>query len=584
MADRALDPHTVAAIKESFYSLLDQNKPDKSYVMEKSTYDSFIAALSNSPGAPAISPKRKFSNRKRFKVLYKDDVPYLGRANSNKRVYHREEIFDVIFEAHCSCNHGDGKRTYAIVKESVDNIFLWECLLVTKLCFCKRTKDRLSKSRKTSSPQTKAGEIQLINMESIPDKGFRWLLLYRDDATKFLFSRPLKSRDCDEIAFELLYLFLNHGAPLFFNTSLSRNFTLKLLKNLYTLWPECPTVFGQQLQSDNHPEFLKNLEKWMKESKSTSWTVGSAFVTSALNSQESTTLGCTPYILMHRTTLEHYKMTDDSSECDKESSECYKESSECDKDKETSHITELVLFGGDDDILNEQNMDQPSDVREMERNVQDTERQPSDDPEMETPVKSLPNRWNLATSMSFKSAMEYPISEVEIDDDDATMIAYLNSLKIVQNAAGGDCLFYVVRQHIKAFNCFEFRVDTLRRRVAEYLLTNELGKEFLNEFHPDIYPHDLESNRAKEESWGGPESWLALSQIFNIQISVVAYLPPARPFLSKYWPASDAPPPRATLPVPISNRLVARYEKDHCTLLLPKDLEYPPKRFKRERG
>ena len=126
MADRALDPHTVAAIKESFYSLLDQNKPDKSYVMEKSTYDSFIAALSNSPGAPAISPKRKFSNRKRFKVLYKDDVPYLARANSNKRVYHREEIFDVIFEAHCSCNHGDGKRTYAIVKEFADNVFLWE--------------------------------------------------------------------------------------------------------------------------------------------------------------------------------------------------------------------------------------------------------------------------------------------------------------------------------------------------------------------------------------------------------------------------------------------------------------------------
>ena len=79
--------------------------------------------------------------------------------------------------------------------------------------------------------------------------------------------------------------------------------------------------------------------------------------------------------------------------------------------------------------------------------------------------------------------MEYPISEVEIDDDDTTVIAYLNILKIVRNSAGGDCLFYVVRQHIKAFNCFEYRVDTLRRRVAEYLLTNELGKEFLNEFH-----------------------------------------------------------------------------------------------------
>ena len=104
--------------------------------------------------------------------------------------------------------------------------------------------------------------------------------------------------------------------------------------------------------------------------------------------------------------------------------------------------------------------------------------------------------------MSFRSAMEYPISEVEIDDDDTTVIAYLNILKIVRNSAGGDCLFYVVRQHIKAFNCFEYRVDTLRRRVAEYLLTNELGKEFLNEFHPDIYPHDLSSNRATDRNIG----------------------------------------------------------------------------------
>ena len=89
---------TVAAIRESFNGLLDQNKPEKSYVRGKSTYDSFIAALSSSPGAPAIS-------------LCKDDVPYLVRENSNKRVYHREEIFDVIFEAHCSCNYEDGKST-----------------------------------------------------------------------------------------------------------------------------------------------------------------------------------------------------------------------------------------------------------------------------------------------------------------------------------------------------------------------------------------------------------------------------------------------------------------------------------------
>ena len=54
--------------------------------------------------------------------------------------------------------------------------------------------------------------------------------------------------------------------------------------------------------------------------------------------------------MMHRTTLENYKMTDNDPDflANEDSSKCGKESSEC--DKETSHITELVLFGGHDDL------------------------------------------------------------------------------------------------------------------------------------------------------------------------------------------------------------------------------------------
>ena len=75
--ERAADPHTVAAIGASFMVLLEKNKPDKSYVMEKDTYDRYLAVLSNDQSAIPISSKRKFSNRKRFKVLYKDNSPYL---------------------------------------------------------------------------------------------------------------------------------------------------------------------------------------------------------------------------------------------------------------------------------------------------------------------------------------------------------------------------------------------------------------------------------------------------------------------------------------------------------------------------
>ena len=593
MADRASDPKTVAAIRELFYSMLDRNKPVKSYVMEKSTYNSYIATLTSSHHALPIGPKRKFSNRKRFKVLYKDHFPYLVRSNSNKRVYHREEIFDAIFDAHCSCDHGDGRRTYAIVKEFADNIFLWECLLVTKLCYCKRTKGRNSKMRNTSSPESKAGDIHLISMEKNPDKDFQWLLLYRDANTKFLFARPLRSSDRDEIVLELLYLFLNHGAPLYFNTSLSKSFAQKLLKDLYALWPECPTVFGLQLVIDvNDSAFMRDLAKWMKESKSSSWSIGAALVTYALNAQESTTLGCAPYALMHRTRLGSHTMNSHHPDCDKESSV----SNEC-----------LTSNGDrdDDDFLVEQDRILDERVRildEQERAPVDRQEElPKDDEPVEDISFMQPNtssNWsaneqeqgisylqiNPDENQTGNASTRFPISESDSVAEEE-LVAFFAETKIVDNAAGGDCMFFAVRQHFKAFTQFEYRVDTLRHMVAEYFLGTQLGKDFLVQFHPDVYPHSLEKNTGRRESWGGPETPFAVSQVFNIHVTILSFIrPSAGPYLSKFWPVYEAPPPRHSLSAPSAKHLVMKFEKEHYTLLLPKELQYPPKRFKRDRG
>ena len=188
--NRDEDPQTLAAMRDSFSSLLELNKPSKSNVMERCTYDQYVGALLNDASAPSspLAHRPKFSNRTRFKILYDGDRPYLARANSNKRLYHREELFWTIFSAHRSCNHGDGK-TYGIVKEFADNIHLWECYLVTKLCYCKRVKSKTSTSKTvTSSPKSKAGDLHIINMKNNPDKSYQWILLYKDDMRQNLFS------------------------------------------------------------------------------------------------------------------------------------------------------------------------------------------------------------------------------------------------------------------------------------------------------------------------------------------------------------------------------------------------------------
>ena len=558
--DRAADPNTVAAIGESFQVLLEKNKPDKSYVMEKSTYDMYIAYLSKTTNSIPFSKSRKFSNRKRFKVLYDDNrTPFLARAVTNKRVYHCEEIFDVIFVAHCKCNHGDGKKTYDIVKEFADNIFHWECVLVTKLCYCKRVKTgRPSELRSTSKPMTKAGDIHLFNMENISDNEYRWILLYKDDVTKFLFARPLRSRDYDEIMLSLLYIFLDHGAPLFLNTSLSKQFILKLLSRLYTVWPGCPTVYGQLLPSDNHTEFMKNLEDWMKESQSNSWTIGAAFVTASLNTKASRTLGSAPYALMHRTTLEQYATK-------------YHRKGDYSNEEQGSQVGgQVEFFAANKDAADDVSVDVLCDEMEVDTSCHEEHSSTNQRSDVEN---ILPGASDV-----------FPFSESE-SLIQTELIRYLSRVKIVNNPGKGECLFFAIRQHLKVFTLFEYRVATLRSMISEFLVNNHLGQEFLRRNHPDVDAHALATNTGSHLSWGGAETLLAISQLFNLQVTVLSYFRSSNdtPYLSKYWPSSDVAPPRDTLSEPAANSMVLRLEHNHYELLLPYDLTYPPRRFKRER-
>lgn len=59
------------------------------------------------------------------------------------------------------------------------------------------------------------GQIELIDLQSMPDGEYKWLLNYQDLVTKFVHLRPLKSNQIEEVADELLKIFLQSGAPKF---------------------------------------------------------------------------------------------------------------------------------------------------------------------------------------------------------------------------------------------------------------------------------------------------------------------------------------------------------------------------------
>lgn len=445
---RADDPLTLAALRVTFDDLIDQNQPEeKAYVIDKATYDSYLRALVNDADHQPHFFDKKFSNRIRFKVLYDENGPFLARAHSNKRLYYKEELFDVIYAAHKKCNHGNGKQTYLELKEAADNIFAWQCFLLTKMCFCKRAKN----CRSLASPKTNSGTFEIVNMVSNPDGRYNWILLYRDDMTSFLFGRPLMSRDSMDVATELLQLFLAHGAPFRLYSSLSRGYVSKVLKKLCRLWPECPTSVGQQYCKDINTEFSRLLDQWMAKSETKQWSIGCHFVCSTINGQFSSKMGNTPYRLMHRTTLED--------------------------------ISRVQL----DCSYTALNAEGALDV--------DVEMFPIIAPDEQSVTTTTQNlsHGNCAVNHSQQheslSVGSFLFPFVESEDCSPTEIdELLNNMKTVDNAGRGDCLYHVFRQHIKAFFKREYKVEILRHRICAFLAEEDLGREFLKTYHPDIYP------------------------------------------------------------------------------------------------
>lgn len=57
------------------------------------------------------------------------------------------------------------------------------------------------------------GQVELIDLQSMPDGEYKWLLNYQDLVTKFVHLRPLRSNQTEEVADELLKIFLQSGAP-----------------------------------------------------------------------------------------------------------------------------------------------------------------------------------------------------------------------------------------------------------------------------------------------------------------------------------------------------------------------------------
>ena len=80
-------------------------------------------------------------------------------------------------------------------------------------------------------------QIDLVNYQTSPDGEFKYALHYVEYLTKYHILRPLKSKCAKEVALELLYIFLDFGAPVVLQSDNGREFTAQIIRELTEIWP-----------------------------------------------------------------------------------------------------------------------------------------------------------------------------------------------------------------------------------------------------------------------------------------------------------------------------------------------------------
>lgn len=169
---------------------------------------------------------------------------------------HLDEMYDVIKRVHVATGHGGRDKMMKVLIEKYANITREVVELFKSFCIqCKKKKKRIETKGVVVKPiLTKdygsRGQVDLVDMQSLPKGQHKWIMVYQDHLTKFCVLRPLSTKRASEVAYQLTDIFLLLGAPQILQSDNGTEFTASVIEELKLLWPELLIVHGKP----RHPE------------------------------------------------------------------------------------------------------------------------------------------------------------------------------------------------------------------------------------------------------------------------------------------------------------------------------------------
>lgn len=284
----------------------------------KEKYERIVSIIEGAKGKEKKS-REEYQYCRRYAVAMINGCPKLvvpdnGVAPENLKYYvHECDIFEILYDNHLNCGHGGRDKmvaklnaNYKNITREIINIFLKCC----EICLMKAKTLRKGLVVKPilSKEFNSRAQVDLIDLQSNPDDGYKHIMVYQDHLTKFCSLRPLKTKTAEEVVMKVSSLFATFGAPSILHSDNGREFANKLLTDLCARWPGTIIVHGKPRHSQSQGSveranqcIEKIMAGCMKTEPKTGWTKLLDRVQYMKNTSYHSGIKMTPYEAMFGT-------------------------------------------------------------------------------------------------------------------------------------------------------------------------------------------------------------------------------------------------------------------------------------------
>lgn len=262
---------------------------DNGFIFTKELYETLVREVEEAKCKEKNKTRTDRRRLHRFDIVVENNLKKLICAKiKDKIVYYvnSTEYFDILYEAHKQCGHGKLvamnsiiKMKYQNIPRTVINIFIGFCEVCQRTASTKR-KGLVVKPLIFEDFNCRA-QVDLIDLQTCPDGRFKYVMVYQDHFTKYLFLRALETKTAVEVANNLMDILILIGPPDELQSDNGREFKNKVAASISNFWNGFKMIHGRPRHSQSQGSVeranrhIENiLRAWCAETNSTNWSYG----------------------------------------------------------------------------------------------------------------------------------------------------------------------------------------------------------------------------------------------------------------------------------------------------------------------